>query len=234
MREKRIYLATSALKSENYEAMRTIDEAKRYGFYGVQFFVNQDYKGTSYIDELADRLRKEGLRGILHLPNVARLSEEQMEMADDFALNTNEGKILIHYLPATAMPLIRGARVGWENSVDKPDTEHVDEVRRRVIWDDTFMVYDFGRQMNTTNRAEQKKVTLYIGKVLQTLRPTEDIIHVAGKKSWEGSFREEMCSLQESIEAAFLPQIREQVYQGLRIVFEHERLDLAVKSLKAL
>jgi hypothetical protein len=232
MPERKTYLATSALIAEGFDAHRTAEEATKHGFYGVQLFVNQEYHVPRYVGSLISVLREKNLGLIIHLPNTP--SPEDIQAAEDFVEEIPEASVIIHYLPATCLPQVKGTIVGWENSVNSPDLDHVNQTLEKVKADDSFFVFDCGRLMNTNDEDTKQQVRDFIDSVLQKLDPKRDILHLGDKTNWEGKFRESMCPFGEGILAEFLPQVKEFVARGGKVVFEQEDLQMTIDSLKAL
>lgn len=226
-----IYLASSALINEGYEGVRTIEEAKRGQFAGVQLFLDPRYRDVNYRNALFEILRQSGLGLVLHLPNIVQ--PEDITAAEAIVHEFPDAKVLIHYIPATQLPKIPGTTVGWENSQVGPLTDeilqHLEEVKRRVAEDNTFFVFDMGRQLYTENdETDPQKTIDYIKRIIRSLDPTNDVIHLADKWGWTMSFRETMCVLGEGLMAYFIDDIR--AFAGV-VVFEYENLDMAIKSL---
>lgn len=230
MRE--IYLATSALIRENFDAQRTIEEAKKNGFFGVQLFINPSYRSQEYVASLSDSLNQFGLGLIVHLPNAEIINPADINVAESLVSAVPDTKVIVHYLPATQLPIVKGTRVGWENSVNRPDFDHIAETRRKVAVDNTFFVFDFLRLMNTGDERIKEQAATFIKETIQSLRPKLDLIHIADKTSWEIPFREGMCPIGQGIVTEFLPEVLDFLSKDGRLVFEHEDLQMAIDSLR--
>lgn len=231
---KGIYLATSALIAEKFDAQRTIEETKKNGFLGVQLFINPDYRVVGYSDLISELINSAQLGLVVHLPNIEVCDPADIMVAETFAAKVKNTLFITHYLPATQLPEVKGAKVGWENSKNIPDFNHIAEVQRKVSRDKTFFVFDFLRFMNTEDEKMKIKVIDFIRTTLESLRPGIDLIHIADKKSWECGFRDRgcMCALGQGIVTEFLPDIDRFLLQGGKIIFEYENLQMAIESLK--
>ena len=109
-----VYLASSALIEEDFDGVKTVEEAQKAGFDGVQLFLDPRYRDLEYRNEAISKLKESGIGLVLHLPNV--VDDEDIQAAEDIVRSFPNAKVLIHYEPATKLPEIEGTRVGWENS----------------------------------------------------------------------------------------------------------------------
>jgi len=226
-----IYLATSALAEEGFEGKRTIEEARKANFDGVQLYLDPHYRDAEYREKVIEKLRESGLKLILHLPDTVEQADKEAAeaMVDAFP----ESRVLIHYIPTTSLPEISGTRVGWENShigpLESVQRKHLEEVINKVDEDGTFFVFDMGRLLYTPNEDVSPQETIdFIKNQLQELNPQKDVIHLADKKSWILKFRECTCVLGDGVMKHFLEDIKN--FKGA-IVFEHENLQMALDSL---
>jgi len=226
-----VYLASSALKKENFDLLRTIEEAKNSGFDGVQLFINNQFSQEEYLKRTTEELKRSGLGLIVHLPN--EVSPSDKNAAEYLVREFPDARVLIHLLPATELPDIEGTLVGWENSmVGKFGPEqvgHIDEVKKVVKKDNTFFVFDFGRMLYLEEEGVGKEEALkFIRDEISNLDPKKDIIHLSDKKSWVLKFRDSMCVLGDGVCGELLEDIYN--YSGI-VVFEHEDLQMALDSL---
>src|SRR5258708_6708383 len=107
------YLASSALIAEQFDGNRTIEEANKVGFAGVQIFLDPKYRNPDYLESILVSLENSNLGIVLHLPNI--VEEEDVKIAEKIIREHPDAKVLIHYIPATELPNIIGTTVGWEN-----------------------------------------------------------------------------------------------------------------------
>ena len=231
MSERRIYLATSALAAENFDAYRTIEEASKHGFYGVQLYINPDFYQPGYTTSLNTALRDKQLSLIVHLPNLPNKTD--IKVTSELAEHVPDSLALVHYQPLTQLPQIRGITIGWENSVNAPEIDHVVEVREHVKKDETFFVFDYGRLMITDQEETKRQIRHFIETTLSQLRPKKDVIHLADKTSWDKKFRECPCAFGQGVVSEFLPQVKDFVTRGGRVVFEDENLQMAIDGLRS-
>lgn len=233
------YLASSALAKEQgedrFDGRRTIDEAVKHDFDGVQLFLDPKYRDPLYRSEIFKRIDENPSLGIIiHLPNI--VSQEDIEAAEDIAQKIPEARFLIHYKPTVEIPEINNVLAGWENSeIGKfgPDqVGHIDEVKKQAKKDNTFFVFDFGRMMYLEEGDIGKEEALrFIREEINALDPKKDIIHLADKTSWVLKFRDSMCALGDGICGDLLENILS--YEGI-VVFEHEDLQMAIDSLQVI
>lgn len=228
-----IVLASSALIAEEFEGKRTIEEAQKAGFDGVQLFLDPRYREEGYADTVIDTLKASGLKLILHLPNT--VEEADIRVAERIVTQFPTAKVLIHYIPTTELPKVQGTKVGWENSrvspLDEEQLAHLAAVRQKVQDDDTFYVFDMGRPLYAATPEDQKRTIQHIKDEIAKLDPTKDVIHLADKSDWVMKFRDCMCVLGEGVMREFMDDIR--AFSG-PVVFEHENLQMALDSLKVL
>jgi hypothetical protein len=229
-----VYLASAALKEESFDGLRTIEEAKKNGFSGVQLFLDKKYHETEYLEEIFDKLHNSNLGLVLHLPN--EVEEKDKEIAMMFSKEFPNCKLLIHYLPAVQLPDIDGVIAGWENSIigdfNDEQISHIEKVKKRVKDDDSFFVFDFGRMMYLEESELRKNEAFnYIKDQISRLDPRKDIIHLTDKKGWTITFRDGACVLGEGICGDLLEELFN--YQGI-IVFEYENLQMAISSLEVI
>lgn len=227
-----VYLASSALVKDQFEGKRTIEEAARYGFDGVQLYLDPRYRRAEYCSQVATVLQQSGLGVVFHLPN--------MPTPDDFdglrrmAQELPKQRTVLHYLPATNRPKIDGAVIGWENSVTgRHDAKHIRDVFNLSCREGTFFAFDFGRSQFTEagEFEKQAEILTFIRRMLSKLNPKKDIIHLADKKTWEGNFRDVMCALGQGICRVLIDDLRK--FSGV-VVMEHEDLQMAVDSIDVL
>ncbi len=227
------YLASSALIAEQFDGNRTIEEANKVGFAGVQIFLDPKYRNPDYLESILVSLENSNLGIVLHLPNI--VEEEDVKIAEKIIREHPDAKVLIHYIPATELPNIIGTTVGWENSKIGPLNEemltHMEEVKQKVAQNNTFFVYDMGRQLYANDETQIQESINYIRAQIKSLDPKKDVIHLADKTSWVLKFRDSMCALGDGIMQEFVEDIRN--FKGV-VVFEHENLQMALDSLKAL
>ncbi len=227
-----VYLASSALISEDFDGNRTIEEAQKAGFKGVQLFLDPKYRDRNYLESVLISLETSELGLVLHLPNIV---EEDAQVAERIVKEYPETKVLVHYLPATELPVIEGTTVGWENSkigpLSEDMVEHLQKVKDKVFKDNTFYVYDMGRQLYASDESEVQRTIEFIRAEIRALDPKKDVIHLADKTSWILKFRDSMCALGDGIMKEFIDDINN--FQG-PIVFEHENLEMALKSLEVI
>lgn len=227
-----IYLATAALAKENFNAEKTIQQASDNGFDGVQLFINKSYYDPIYIDSLATEINKKDLGLIVHLPNEP--TKKDIEVLEQFVEKVPNSLAIIHYLPLTELPKVQNIQIGWENSINKTQTEHIDEVWEKVRQDKTFFVFDYARLMKTDSQEIKEQITGFIEKMFSKLRPNLDILHLADKETWEGEFRDCMCVFGKGVVGQFKKEVKQFVDLGGKVVFEHEDLQMAIQSLKEL
>lgn len=228
-------LASSALKDEGFDGLRTIEEAVKGDFGSVQLFVDKKYRNPEYLESIITNLKDSDLEIVLHLPNT--LIEEDVKVAEKITQNFPDTKVLIHFEPTTTLSLIENTIVGWENSLigrlDQEMRGHIEAVTQKVQEDDTFLVFDMGRLLYAGEKdvASQEEVIAFVKDQISKLDPTKDIIHFTDKTSWELPFREVACILGDGIMGEFMEDLAN--FEG-QIVFEYENLGIALKSLKAI
>lgn len=210
-----VYLASSALIKEGYDGLKTIVEAKRAGFDGVQLFLDHSYRQDKYLIRTINALAFGQLGLVLHLPN--EVSQADIQAAEKLVKHYPGTRALIHYLPTTQLPKVEGTRVGWENSTIGFDPIHVREVKNAVNRNGTFFAYDLSRQLVLDGTVTLDTAVMAVKRNIQYLKPRKDIIHV--------------MPMAQGICAAILADIRN--YPGI-VVLEHEDLQMAVASLSAL
>lgn len=229
------YLASSALAEaqgdDKFDGVRTIEEAVKAGFDGVQLFLDPRYRDPDYRTRIFDTLSDKKLGVVVHLPNV--VTDEDKELAEALAQELPDARFLIHYEPTVKKPDLKGILAGWENSrVGKLDEEmlgHVEATKTQARKDNTFFVFDFGRMMYLEEDGiGHQEVLQYIRDEIGQLDPEKDVIHMTDKTSWVLKFRDCACIVGDGICADLLPDILS--YEGI-VVFEHENLEQAIKSL---
>lgn len=227
-----VFLASAALKANNYDGLNTISEAKRHGFDGVQLYIDNRYHSNQYLIEIAKKLKSTRLGLVVYLPNTP--SQTDLDVADYLARVFPDSKTLIHYFPATELPSINNTVIGWENSMTgQQDTSHIEEVFGRSRRDETFFVFDIGRPLYAPDNDPdlQSSVINFVRHMISQLDQGNDLIHLADKLTWPGKFRDVMCTLGQGICGVFLDDLRD--FSGI-IVLEHEDLQMAVDSLPVL
>ncbi len=227
------YLATSALAKEGFDGLRTVQEAKKSGFDGVQLFLDPKYRDEHYRKTLVSEIEDSKLGVLIHLPNEVSLEDKQA--AEILLKELPKARVLIHYIPAINLPDIQNTLVGWENSMigkfGPEQVGHIEEVKKKVREDNTFFVFDFGRTMYLDEEVGSENVTSFIKDEIKRLDPKRDIIHLADKGSWVLKFRDSMCVLGDGICADLLEDILS--FDGV-IVLEYEDLQTAVDSLSVI
>src|SRR3990172_5173688 len=108
------YLATSALIKEDFDGLRTIQEAKKAGFDGVQLFLDPKYRDENYRKAIVAELNDANLGVVIHLPNEVSL--EDKKAAELLVKELPQSRVLIHFRPTINLPDIEGSLIGWENS----------------------------------------------------------------------------------------------------------------------
>ena len=88
-----------------------------------------------------------------------------------------------------------------------------------------------GRQLYVSDETQVQEGINYIKAQIKSLDPRKDVIHLDDKTSWILKFRDCMCALGDGVMQEFLEDIKN--FGGV-IVFEHENLQMALDSLKAL
>jgi len=224
-----VYLASSALIRDGFDGLRTIEEAQRSGFDGVQLFLDPGYRRDEYLSRVIQELAYSQLGLVIHLPNI--MAPEDLAPAEELVSQFPASKLLIHYLPTTELPSIRGTKVGWENSVIGYDLDHIAKTRSAVARDDTFFVFDMGRPLVLENKVKPNIAVHRIREEIQALRPHVDLIHTADKDDWNTRFKGHWRPLGKGVCLALLGEMR--AFQGI-VVLEHEDLKMAVDSLRVL
>ena len=224
-----IYLASSAL-SPGFDGLETIKAAKDYGFDGVQLYFDKRYREISYINEALKYLSVARLGLVVHLPNV--IKPEDLIAARYMAGKRRGIKMLIHHLPAQTLPDIKGAFMGWENSVTgKHDPDHISSTMTRSRNEGAFFAYDYGRSVYPVNKAGQINIFNYVLKTICSLRSDKDIIHIEDRTSWQKPYRESACALGDGIWKELVDFLAG--WPGA-VVMEHEDLQQAIDSLNKL
>lgn len=225
----KVYLASSALIKEGYDGLRTIVEAHKAGFDGVQLFLDPKYRQDRYLARITNALAFSNLGLVVHLPN--EVCPADIQATEKLVKSRPDAKVLIHYLPITQLPNLNGARVGWENSQTGWDPIDIRKTKDAANRDGTFFAYDLGRQLVLDGKVTPDTAVRAVKRNIQHLKPHKDIIHAADKDNWNSRFRDHWLPLGQGICAGLLADIRN--YQGI-VVLEHEDLQMAVASLSAL
>lgn len=221
-----VYFASSV--SPEFDGRRTIIEAIANGADGVQLFLDPRYREQAFRKEVTQRLVGQKLGVIWHLPNTP--TNEDISAMICLAGDTGQNIALIHHLPATELPQIKGIRIGWENSIIGYFPEHLETTKEMAERDGTFLVYDVLRMCYPSPTTDHENIIRYIRESLTGL-PEGTYLHLADKKTLGGKFRDEECALGDGIATNFLDLLRS--FKGV-IVLEHENLDLAIKTLSRL
>jgi len=224
-----VYLASSAL-SPGFDGLETIKAAKDFGFDGAQLYLDIRYQETAYIIEALKNLSVARLGLIVHLPNVMTL--EDLTAAISITGKHPGTKMLIHHLPAKTLPDIKGAVMGWENSVTgKHDPSHIEDTIKQSRLDGAFFAYDYGRSVYPVNKVGQKKLIDFVLKTIGSLRPDKDIIHIEDRTSWNRPYRDCACALGVGIWKELVDVLSQ--WPGV-VVMEQEDLQQAVDSMHRL
>lgn len=224
-----IYLASSALANEEFDGLRTIEEAARAGFAGVQLFLDPRYRRDGYLAQVVRELAYSHLGLVVHLPNT--IVSEDIAPVEKLAKQFPASRSLIHYLPTTILPRIGKAMIGWENSVIGWDVQHIQDTKEKVRKDKTFFVFDLGRPLVLEGKIDPDTAIEMVRAEIAGLRPGADVIHAADKTEWDSRFRGHWCAMGRGICQALLGDLR--AFQGV-VVLEHENLQMAVESLDVL
>jgi sugar phosphate isomerase/epimerase len=222
-----VYLASSAI--QGFDGLRTIDEAQKVGFDGVQLFLDPRYREDDYLRAVIDRLAFANLGLVVHLPN--EVVTEDIVPARELIRSVPGSRALIHYLPATRLPIIEGVEVGWENSVIGYNLDHLSQVKAAVKRDRTFYVFDMGRPLVLEGKVDSTTAVREVREEIRNLRHGVDMIHTADKDDWDTRFRGHWRAMSHGICAAFLNDLR--AFDGV-VVLEHEDLQMAIDSLGVL
>lgn len=223
-----IYLASAALAKEHFDAQRTVEEASKNRFKGVQIYVNSRLHDPDYLGDLIQQLYVSRLRTLLHLPNQPLALD--LQAAEEIATSTLGTRILIHHSPTNLVPVGRFSSTGIENSVTgRHDEKHIQDVYALTRSARLFFVYDPGRSFFAAenNQVLQKRITDFTCKMIGRLNPKKDILHVADKTGWETNFRDAWCVVGQGVMAPILPTLK--AFSGV-IVLEHEDLGKAIAS----
>jgi sugar phosphate isomerase/epimerase len=230
---KRFYLSSAALINEHFDGLKTIEEAVKHGFDGVQLFLDTRYREREYLKKIFNKLDLYPNLGLLiHLPN------EPLEI-DIFTVKVIYKqypltKFLVHYEPLIILPLKNKVPISWENSVSKVfDPKTIEIPLNQSRKDRTGFVFDYARIAFSQNNniKEQALIIEYIKHVISLLDPDTDILHAVDKTQWDKGARDGWAACGSGILKDLKQNLKN--YSGI-IVFEHEDLNLQIESFKNL
>lgn len=234
---------------EGFHLIPAVEHAIQENFDGVQLYVNEELLDPTIRSQIVNKLLSSELSNVVfHLPNFNALTPDLVQAVEDVIEQLPEGitwHALIHLdyksgdntieLKYSQVPKVGGRAVSIENSKTGVfDTQHVIRAISLARSLNSGFVFDIGRILYPNPDGEVNEIEVYkfIRSVIGLLNPKTDIIHTAGKLSWEKRFREAACAFGADGDITF--PLREQILdfhnRGGIVVFEHEDISMILQS----
>lgn len=241
---------------EGFHLLPAIEHAIKDNFDGVQLYINDDILDPIIFEQIVAKLLESNLTNVVfHLPNFDKVKEKPEYIQAVEALvarlpNTVRWHALIHigYGPKGAevnvkysqlQMQIAGRAICIENSLTGVyNTQHVIQAASLARSLGSGFVFDVGRILYPNEKREinEEEVYRFILGVISTMKPETDIIHTAGKLSWEKTFRESACAFGAEGDITF--PLRDAILEfhenGGIVVFEHEDQEMILESRRNL
>ncbi len=218
----KLFLASSALKKECYDLIRTIEIAQKYDFYGVQLYLADRFLNSHYVEAVASFLYETNLRTIVHLED--EFKDIYIQPTQKILSHTDNKIALIHYKEAMQIPNIKGVQIGLENAISGYDEHYYSFLDATIKAKKLHFAFDIPRLFGTTPR-NMKVIDNFISKTIQRMGAS-NIIHLIDIIR-PGISRNLWCTLGCGIITPHLASILS--FKG-PIVLEYENLDMAIKS----
>jgi len=232
-----------------FHLLPAIEHAKEDKFDGVQLYVNQEMLDPSTRNQIAAELINSELTNVVfHLPDYNNITPELIAATEEVIAqlpHSMRWSALIHLgykqdsepmeLKYSQVPTVAGRAVSIENSKTGVfDKDHVIRAISLARSLNAGFVFDLGRILypNDEGVVDDVEVYKFIRGVIGVLDPTKDIIHTAGKLSWEKRFRDSAAAFGADGDITYpLKEVILRFHQaGGIVVFEHEDKDMILQS----
>ncbi len=240
----KVGFASSVMFKNNprFDLIQTVQSALEAKAGSVQLFINDSLMDPLYMFGLINLLASSHMSIILHLPDYpVFISQPQHSQNAATLIEKLPGKdirVLIHYfegMTVDQIPVINGKKVSIENAKTRAFySEEVKAAFNLTREAGVPFVFDPGRIMYINNEAteSQGQIEEFILDIIDQMDPSKDILHMSDKTIW-GDFRPNACAFPDGISKFMIVPLLQFAKSDGVIIFEHENLEQAIKSLEA-
>lgn len=234
---------------EGFHLLPAIKHAIEDKFDGVQLYINEEVLDPAIQAQIVEQLMNSNLGNVVfHLPNFNALTADLIAAVEQIVAQLPVGikwQALIHMeyrhgedtieIKYSQVPKIAERTVSIENSTTGVfDKDHVIRTLSLARSLKSGFVFDVGRILypNENGEVNEEEFYRFICGVIGLLNPETDIIHMAGKLSWEKRFRDAACAF--GAEGDITYPLKDLILKfhlaGGIVVFEHEDKDMILQS----
>ncbi len=236
--------AFASSAAPNMSSLKTVELAVHNDFDAVQLFINPLLiNNAEHRAEIVSALNATELIVVLHLsgldPETFQLDLKE-RVAVESMISSLKNKVvpLVHYIEGMGIsdiPVVNDQRVGLENSKTGIfDMEHIQRVQDLCNEVKIPFVLDFERILYTHSESEKVSIIGFVKRVVDSLDPDIDMLHLRDKTSWLLPSRKSACAYPEGINKNFTEEISRFHKSGGLVIWEFENLEQTLKSSKSL
>lgn len=221
-----IYLASSALKKECYDLIRTIEIAQKQSFSGVQLYLGDRFLNPHYVEAVVSFLNETNLQAIVHLQD--EFKDIYIQPTQKILSHADRKLALIHYKEGMQIPSIKGVQIGLENAISGYDEYYYSLLDAIIRKKQLRFAFDIPRLFGSTPR-DMNIIDQFVREKVRTLNQN-DVIHLIDQYV-PGVSRRMWCSLGNGL---MTPYVNEIISFTGAIVLEYEKLEMALESKRLL